>query len=230
MMDICCIHTCNSLDERIADSLLKLVSEERKDKIKKFKFYQDYLRSLFGELLSRYSICKMAGCRNDQLKFGESHYHKPLLIEPAGMYFNVSHSGEWVVCAVSKEVVGIDVEWIKPIELHIAKRYFAEKEYSYLMSQRPEDQLKTFYLIWTLKESYIKADGRGLSLPLMSFDINIGNNGISIVTDNPINSCFFRTFDLDTQHVMSVCSQDSQICDTVREVTVYDIMQVLSLL
>lgn len=135
-------------------------------------FQQDSLRCLFGALLSRYAICKISNYKNDELKFDVNSYNKPFIIKPNNLCFNISHSGKWVVCAVSNNPVGIDVEYIKSIDFDIAKTFFTKEEYINLMNQDIKTK-KYFYLMWTLKESYVKADGRGLSLPLNSFSINI---------------------------------------------------------
>ncbi len=57
-------------------------------------------------------------------------------------------------------------------------------EYETLLNQPDEMRLKYFYMIWTLKESYIKAEGKGLSIPLNSFSISITSNSINIIADD----------------------------------------------
>lgn len=227
MIDIYKIQTNTYYDNKVIDSLMKLVSDGKRERIKTFMFQQDSLRSLLGDLLSRYAICKRTKYKNSQLKFGVNDYNKPVLIKPSELHFNISHSGNWVVCAVADELVGIDVEFIKNINFEIAKRFFTKDEYSDLIKQNPTNQLKYFYLIWTLKESYIKADGRGLSLPLNSFCINIKNNRISVITNNELSYCFFRRYDIDNFHISSVCSLENSFSDTIKEVTVFELLQTL---
>jgi 4'-phosphopantetheinyl transferase len=227
MIDIYRIQVIPYLENRTVDLLMKLVSKERREKVKKFMFHQDALRCLLGDLLSRYALCKRTGYKNHQLKFGTNAYNKPILIEPNSLHFNVSHSGDWVVCAVSDELVGIDVELVKTIDFEIAKNFFTEDEYISLIKQESQNQLKYFYQIWTLKESYIKADGRGLSLPLNSFSIDIKNDKITVITNNTLNFCFFRVYYVDDLHISSVCSLENNFSNTIMEVYVDDLFQTI---
>jgi len=227
MVNIYSIRIDSYIDSEIYDYLLQLVSEEKRAKIKKFKFLEDGLRCLLGNLLSRYAIIKRTGYKNNELKFSVTEYNKPILTEPDKSNFNISHSGNWAVCAISDAPVGIDVELIKTIELEIAKRFFTNYEYTCLMKQSPADLLKFFYTLWTLKESYIKADGRGLSIPLDTFSIDVCNDQISLITNNELNSCYFRSFSLDERHIASVCSLTDDITDSIEEVTVNDLIQIL---
>ena len=79
--------------------------------------------------------------------------------------FNISHSDEYVVCAFSrKHQVGIDIEKTKPISLDFIRTFFSPKEWQQMqLSQNSEN---SFYELWTKKEAVVKADGRGLTIPL----------------------------------------------------------------
>jgi 4'-phosphopantetheinyl transferase len=156
--------------------------------------------------LARYAICKRLGISNRDLDFGANEYGKPVLHEPNGIHFNISHSGNWVVCAVDDTVVGIDVEMIKPIDFKIAERFFSRDEYISFMNQPEEIKLKYFYMIWTLKESYIKAEGKGLSIPLNSFTIRMESNDISVSVNNEIREFYFYQSFLDSDTVYAVCT------------------------
>lgn len=85
--------------------------------------------------------------------------------------FNLSHTEGLVVLAVAQTGVGVDVEWLdrpgRTVEL--ADRYFAPAEVAALRALPIERQRDRFFDLWTLKESYIKARGLGLAIPLASF-------------------------------------------------------------
>ena len=137
------------------NNLLYCVSEEKKERISRFYKYEDAQRTLLGDVLVRYAICKSLGAKNRDLIFDTNEYGKPILQEPTGINFNISHSGDCVVCAVDNNAVGIDVETIKPIDLKIAERFFSKDEYLSLINRPEEAKLKYFYMLWTLKESYV---------------------------------------------------------------------------
>lgn len=191
------------------ERLLDFVSEEKKERITRFHRFEDAQRSLIGDVLARYTISKRLGIRNKDLVLGANEYGKPVLIAPSDIHFNISHSGSWVVCAIDDNPVGIDVEVMKPIDFKIAERFFSRDEYESLMNQPDEMRLKYFYIIWTLKESYIKAEGKGLSIPLNSFSIKIENQTENIFFESGLGNFFFRKFFLDKNTVCALCSMNN---------------------
>ena len=117
------------------------------------------------------------------------------------LFFNISHTENIVVLAVSKiEKMGIDIEWIarKRKFLDLAERFFSETEARELALLPQAEQTDRFYEIWTLKEAYIKAQGKGLSIPLDSFyfqTVNQGEDKITFVDNEQIgkgNWLFWR--------------------------------------
>ncbi|WP_264874424.1 4'-phosphopantetheinyl transferase family protein [Vibrio agarivorans] len=88
------------------------------------------------------------------------------------LFFNVSHTQGLIVCAVSVESeVGVDVEILdkKRNFMAIAQQYFAEQEFQSLRALRNEQERKLlFFQLWTLKEAYLKACGKGITVPLSS--------------------------------------------------------------
>lgn len=195
--------------------LLSCISEEKRERICRFNHQEGAQRALLGDVLARYAICKRLGVKNSNLIFGTNDYGKPILREPNGIHFNISHSGNWVVCAVDDTAVGIDVEIIKPIDHRVAERFFSEDEYISLINQPEETRLKYFYMIWTLKESYIKMEGKGLSIPLNSFTVRIKSNGISVYIENKNQKLHFYQSFLDSDTVLAVCSPSSKINETI---------------
>jgi len=171
--------------------LLGYVTAEKKERILRYHRFEDAQRSLAGDILARYALCKRLNARNDELVWGRNEYGKPLLLSPRGIYFNISHAGEWAACAVSDSPVGIDIELVKPVDYQLAERFCSEEEYLFLLGQPEGRRLEHFYRFWTRKESYSKADGRGLSLPLASAAADTG--------------CAYYTMKLDN-YVLSVCA------------------------
>lgn len=108
-----------------------------------------------------------------QIEFSYNRYGKP---ETAGVHFNVSHSGDYALIAISRtRVVGVDIERISRAHLsdRIPERFFSPSEVRALRSLPAPDQLRAFFTCWTRKEAYVKARGLGLSLALDSFDVSL---------------------------------------------------------
>lgn len=209
MLDTYILKIDRNIEKDDFDRLLSWVSEEKKERILRFHRFEDAQRTLLGDVLARYAICKRLGVRNMDLVFGTNEYGKPVLHEPNGIHFNISHSGNWVVCAVDDNVVGIDVEMIKPIDFKIVERFFSRDEYISFVNQPEEMKLQYFYMIWTLKESYIKTEGKGLSIPLNSFTIMMESNDISVSVDNEIQEFNFYQSFLDGDTVYAICTLNS---------------------
>ncbi|MDD6094375.1 MAG: 4'-phosphopantetheinyl transferase superfamily protein [Clostridia bacterium] len=151
------------------------VPPHRRQKVDRCKNPRDKYLSLGAYLLLRY------GLRNtgidplpSRLSYGEQG--KPFF-EDCGVRFNLSHSGDYAICALSPTDVGCDIEKIALCPMEIARRFFTEDEYREIKAQ-PEGEMRDglFYRYWTLKESFIKATGQGFGLPLNSFKINLGEN------------------------------------------------------
>ena len=150
------------------DLLLPLVSHEKQDRIKRFHAFRDKRNCLLGDILVQVEISRITGLKNAQLHFAVNERGKPYLIDCPNIHFNISHSGDYIACAISEEPVGIDIEQIKSADIHIAHRFFAMDEVEYIQS---DDANSRFYEVWTMKESRIKLEGLGLYKPLSSFSV-----------------------------------------------------------
>lgn len=205
------------IDPFIFNELVKYISKERKAKIRRFVNDKDKYSGLISEILIRNIIYDELNMNNNDIFFEKNEFGKPFLKGYDNFHFNISHSGEWIVCVVDEKNIGIDIEKIQHINYReLAQRFFTEKEYKFILEARLNDQLKNFYRIWTLKESYIKADGRGLSIPLESFTIEIINSkSIDVVTTNSLNKFYFKEFDIDCLYKMSICSLNSNLANDV---------------
>ncbi|MGL4696426.1 4'-phosphopantetheinyl transferase family protein [Enterococcus larvae] len=185
-----------------------LLDEKRLLRIHSFDFEKDRLVCSLAGLLLHYisrNCYKMSELEtilvyNSQGKpqFKNSPFH-----------FSISHSGNWLLCAWSNQLVGIDVEKVEviPDYLDIAKQFFHPCEYENLKQKNPAKQLQDFYKLWTAKESYVKYSGEGLSCPLSSFFIDEDSYGF-FLSERPLPR--FYSGWLDSEHPYTVYS-DEQI-------------------
>lgn len=220
MIELYTVKLSERMESSLFDRLLSEVSEEKKARIQRFINWEDAQRTLIGDILARTVICNRMKIRNHEISFVLNEYGKPFLKNSEQFHFNISHSGEWVICATDTSVIGTDVEFIKPIDLGIAERFFSKEEYKDLLNKTGPERLQYFYDLWTLKESYIKAEGKGLSIPLDSFTIKANNGNIKVKTENRFRDCHFRQYDIDRNYKLSVCAtgETGFDCVEVREV------------
>ena len=189
---------------REVPKLLDLISSERRGRIARFRFEKDKIRCLFAEVLLRYALQNQYDISDPVI--GRDQYGKPYLADHPELFFNLSHSGDWVVCGIGDRKLGIDVERMEQIDLSIADDQFSREEAAYLSSLPKEEKLSSFYTIWTLKESFTKLDGRGLGIPLNSFSFELIDGKVGLFLNGKREERFqFQTRDLDELHKMSVC-------------------------
>lgn len=169
-------------------------------------------RALVRVVLSRY--CEVLP---EEWRFVRDERGRPHVapdIRPAGLpAFNLSHTRGLIACAVTgAAAIGADVEHVEErrTSLNIANRYFAITESAALGALPREQQTDRFFHYWTLKESYIKARGKGLALPLGDFAFTFeGAHALSVtfeasLQDDPARWCFLLCRP-SPDHVAAVC-------------------------
>jgi len=224
-MEVYVLNLAEGVDRESVERLLPSVDSEKRKRVMKFYRWEDTLRTLFADLMIRNIIVNKTALGNDEIYFSKNEYGKPSLKHSEVLHFNLSHSGDWVVCAVDEQPVGIDVEEIAPVDLDISKHYFSKDEHEDLLSK--PDQIAYFFTLWTLKESYIKIVGKGLSLPLNSFSIRFkDDNEIRIdAKGKMLKDIFFRQYDIDEKYKMAVCAHNKRFPDTIIPVTLNELIE-----
>ncbi|MDY0322925.1 MAG: 4'-phosphopantetheinyl transferase superfamily protein [Candidatus Carbobacillus sp.] len=151
---------------------MRHLSPERQQTISNLRFLANKRRAVAAETLIRSLLMQTFGLTNAAIHFERNPYGKSRLKGNPSVEFNLSHSGGWVACATDVHPVGIDVEQVLPIDYEeIAMRFFSQQEYDDLMRLTARERPTGFYRLWTLKESYIKAIGKGLVTPLDAFSV-----------------------------------------------------------
>ncbi|OGV18846.1 MAG: hypothetical protein A2X47_13975 [Lentisphaerae bacterium GWF2_38_69] len=192
----------------------------RKEKALKYIKIEDRYRCAFSWKLLEKVMRDVFSLDLGKESFDIDAYGKPFLTNRNDIHFNLSHSGEIVCCIVDNYPVGIDVENINSIDLNIASNFFSKKECSDLFNLPNKDQINYFYKLWTLKESYIKAEGKGLSIPLNSFSFKVGSNSISFNGENVDKWAFLlHNINTDSQNYqLGICVQKGRLPDKIIEI------------
>ena len=95
---------------------------------------------------------------------------KPYIPDLPEFHFNISHSGEWTVIAVSDSEIGVDIQLIKPVRNGLAKRFFTRRENLKLDKLNNEEYNAEFTRMWTMKEARTKVTGESLARSLSLFN------------------------------------------------------------
>jgi len=156
-----------------------LLNAEEKVKQQRYKFAKDRHDALITRAFIRDLLSYYADIAPQDWLFDKGEKDKPEVINaPLPLRFNISHTKNLIVCAVTlTDDIGIDVENTGRSNdvLAIAERYFSTQETSELFALPTEQQRGRFFDYWTLKESYIKAWGLGLAIPLADFSFAIND-------------------------------------------------------
>lgn len=166
-------------DDAVAATARGLLSPEELERFERFKPVEVKRRFALARGGMRSILGRYLECAPDGLEFRYGEQGKPDLVHcqnPGGLRFNLSHSHELAVLAVSvRREVGVDVERLRDnVEFsRLAARHFSPEEAGTLESLQGEDLMRRFFQIWTAKEAYIKAIGKGLRIPLDQFAVAV---------------------------------------------------------
>lgn len=200
-------------NETTYQRLYQFLHEERKTQIERYRNAPDKIRSAGVGLLLEYGLQKRGYTLLEQVpdkhlvKMTKGTYGKPYLEGVSNLYFNLSHTGDYAAVVFAKDEVGVDIERKRSANMSVARRFFTEEERLYLQEickKHGEGEMldRAFVRLWTRKESYIKAVGEGMHLPLTDFCV--------------LSDClyegevyYFKTWDVPDEYTLSVCTKDA---------------------
>lgn len=171
-------------DNSVIDDNQNLLPTSSIKRLSSFANNKVKIQSFVGEILARYAISEHFNVPYLLSDFSFTSKGKPFLSEYKEYNFNISHSKNWLACAVSDGNVGVDVETIKKINPSIADRFFTESEVRFLNTLNDDNRNEMFIRFWTIKESYLKAIGKGLALELNSFNIEPQGDDNFVLNNN----------------------------------------------
>lgn len=181
----------------------------------RFRHDDDRLRSIVGSLLIRMQLAQQLQCEPTDLKFHVNKFGKPELINQR-LHFNISHTGQCVICAISDQPVGIDIEQKQYRDFSLFQSVWTERE----KKNFKVDKIEDFYYLWTAKESYVKWLGTGLATDINTVDIN--DNAL-VYQNGKKEPVRILHIDIDSQYKCAVCSE----C-TVEQVIIITVHQLKS--
>ncbi len=193
--------------ECIKKNIKDMLPVDKYKEIVSYYNYKDICRSILGIALVKAYLNNYEFEANIRLKYTDG---KPEICG-AGFEFNISHSGNWVVCAFCKDKIGVDIEK-KNFNERILERCFNEEEKNFIKkSHNCEDMIDNYTKSWTIKESYIKYLGKGLRYGMKNFIINYDEKIIEEGTD----SVCYHSKEFDFDYYLSVCSKERKKIEIV---------------
>jgi 4'-phosphopantetheinyl transferase len=160
-----------------SERLEQLLSSDEMDRARRFHFDRDRRRFTIARGALRTILGGYLQMNPMSIVFDYEPQGKPFLAPAASsIRFNVAHSGELALIAVSRErEVGVDVELMRSLTgaEQIPELFFSPREAAIFRSLPHDLAEPAFFACWTRKEAYIKARGGGLSIPLDCFDVSL---------------------------------------------------------
>ena len=161
-------------DGALFKRLYELLPEYRKEKIDRLKIENDKRLSLAAGILLKTALEEngiLSG--GAEIAFGERG--KPFIPGREDIRFNLSHSGTKALCIISEHEVGCDVERLREYNSSLASYICSQKQFEAIEALPEAERAEAFTQLWTMKESYMKATGKGIGIRASSVDFPIKN-------------------------------------------------------
>lgn len=190
-------YNISDISQNEVETWFKEMSEERQHEVARILNENKRISKIAADNLCRKAVSEFCCVAPSEIRFQKNRFGKPFA-ENLSVNFNISHSGDMVICAVSDKKIGIDIEKIRPYNPKAAEKFATEKELEYIRSNE-----NGFFEIWTLKEAFFKCTGTGLGADIKTVSFEINSNGIQC-SDSRFR-CFF--IDISGEYICSVCEE-----------------------
>ncbi|SBS64817.1 4'-phosphopantetheinyl transferase family protein [Vibrio atlanticus] len=182
---LCSLSNLNDQPDNVSQLKKRLTADEIA-KVERYRMPSSQIQALYVRNYLRKVLSSYSDLMPEAWRFEYGEKGKPRLIEKqqieTGLNFNISHSKEHLLIAVCQREgkslqLGVDIEHARSSTNidSIMKHYFSDTELTDLLELSKEEQRERFFDLWALKESYIKATGKGLATSLRSFSFDFSN-------------------------------------------------------
>ena len=199
-------------DEKLFQEKRELLSPYRQQKLAVLKHVKDKNRSLGAGLVLDHALAAY-GLKEREMEYEFGEWGKPSFKYHPDIYFALSHSGDYAICSIGNRPVGNDIERIKGGRLKVADRFFAQEELEWMYAVQDEEEItKRMFRIWTMKESFLKVTGRGMSLSLKDFAVCMDEENHKIRVKHKVDAKYYhmREYQDIEGYGVSVCCQESK--------------------
>ena len=204
--DIRCLENETLFREKV-----KQLSPYRQQKIAILRNDRDRNRSLGAGLLLDHGLA-VYGLQERSVEYDIGQWGKPALKYHPEICFSLSYSGDYAICTIGDRPVGNDIEHVREGRLKVANRFFAEEELAWLYeAETEEERTGRMFRLWTMKESFLKVIGRGMSLSLKDFVIRMDEESGRARVRHSFDAKYYymREYGEIDGYCTAVCAQES---------------------
>lgn len=167
---------------------------------------------LVGESMLRLLLQKWGGRSAQSWSIARGEHGKPYLVDsPKPLFFNLSHSGDYVVCVLSDREIGVDIQQIGRMRLEVARRFFHPSETEALEKAKGSRQIDLFYRYWTVKESFLKYNGRGLAGSLAGFRLEVVDEEMVIKQEEKKMPVYLQECPVASGYYCFICAETPEL-------------------
>ena len=188
--------------QEMCDHFIHRLPIERQQRVRRYKRHIDQKLSILSYVILLHGLRLEHGI-HQQVQLGYKDHHKPYLLDYPAVHFNISHCECCVAVAISSSEVGIDVQNNMEYDHKLASYVCSELELEQLALSNNPDRL--FIQYWTLKESYLKMIGTGLTEQLKRLDFSE-----ALAPSCKLYNCRFQMMQ-EQQYIISTCSPDHHV-------------------
>lgn len=199
-------------DETLFREKINSLSPYRQQKIAILKHVKDKNRSLGAGIALDHAL-ETYGLREKSAEYEFGEWGKPSLKYQPNIHFSLSHSGDYAICSIGDRPMGNDIELIKEGRLKVADRFFAQEELDWMYAVQDEAEVtERMFRIWTMKEAFLKATGKGISLPLHEFAVLVDEAQNRIRVKHNFNAKFYhmKEYSEIVGYRVAVCCEESR--------------------
>ena len=220
-------------DKNLLHQYRQMLTDEERNKRKKFIFDHDRHQYLVTRALLRTVLSKYAPIRPEQWSFSTTRYGKPVIENRMPLtqkiFFNISHTRGLIILGISTSgFIGVDAEDINATEplTDGLSQLFSAQEINDLSTADCRQYRRKFFEYWTLKEAYIKARGEGLGIPLNYISFNLRDNTPFNVSFHPLwddrpTHWHFWQFSIFSNYLFAICMKCKE---EVAQITIRNII------
>ena len=194
------IKNINDYSDKEINNFYNNIYIEKKNRINNFRNELKTRQSVIGELLLSNLLDKYYNLDYNDLEFKFNKDNKPFIVNN-NIFYNISHSSNYVITVVSDKEIGIDIEKIRETNIKSINYFASNKEKEYIFSE-DNNLFKRLFEIYTLKEAYIKMVGKSV-FDIKNVEFTISNNHIYCSDINV--KCYSFIYD---NYVISICEKN----------------------
>jgi 4'-phosphopantetheinyl transferase len=223
------VHLSYPLPDKMKNSFLKILDNDLRQKLARYKRKNDFELNLCTHVLLRILLNRFYQYDLKQITYRKNLYGKPY-IRQENIHFNISHSNQWGVCVIDDTPVGVDIEEIIPLDVDSMIKCFSEVEQKALLQMSKADQIQAFYRLWVLKESYIKKLGVGLSKALDSFTFHTDFERVIVQDKQDVNGThYFYEENVDKHYKLAICAEHNDFPEKISVISLQDLSEYLAI-